>query len=48
MSLQYPASVRFLIRERAGQFTGYAGAVFTAAGIRIRRGAGNGSDLRTG
>ena len=29
------ASVRFLIRDRAGQFTGSSDAVFTAEGIRI-------------
>jgi putative transposase len=32
---QRVASVNFLIRDRAGQFTGSSGAVFTAAGIRI-------------
>ncbi len=32
---QRPASVKFLIRDRAGQFTGSFDAVFTAAGIRI-------------
>jgi putative transposase len=29
------ASIRFLIRDRAGQFTGFFDAVFTAEGIRI-------------
>jgi hypothetical protein len=29
------ASVKFLIRDRAGQFTGIFDAVFTAEGIRI-------------
>jgi putative transposase len=29
------AWVKFLIRDRAGQFTGSSGAVFTAEGIRI-------------
>ena len=29
------ASVKFLIRDRAGQFTGSFDAVFTAAGVRI-------------
>jgi putative transposase len=28
-------SVKFLIRDRAGQFTGSFDAVFTAAGVRI-------------
>jgi putative transposase len=32
---QLPTSVKFLIRDRAGQFTGSFDAVFTAAGIRI-------------
>ncbi len=32
---QRSASVKFLIRDRAGQFTGSFDAVFTAAGIRI-------------
>src|SRR5450755_1490850 len=32
---QLTASVKFLIRDRAGQFTGSFDAVFTAAGIRI-------------
>jgi putative transposase len=32
---QRVASVRFLIRDRAGQFTGSFDAVFTADGIRI-------------
>ena len=32
---QRPASVRFLIRDRAGQFTDSFDAVFTAAGFRI-------------
>ena len=32
---QRAASVKFLIRDRAGQFTGSFDAVFTAAGIRI-------------
>jgi transposase InsO family protein len=32
---QLPTSVKFLIRDRAGQFTGCLDAVFTAAGIRI-------------
>ena len=32
---QRVASVKFLIRDRAGQFTGSFDAVFTAAGIRI-------------
>jgi putative transposase len=32
---QRAASVKFLIRDRAGQFTGAFGAVFTADGIRI-------------
>ena len=32
---QLPTSVKFLIRDRAGQFTGCFDAVFTAAGIRI-------------
>ena len=32
---QRAASVRFLIRDRAGQFTGSFDAVFTAEGIRI-------------
>ena len=32
---QLPTSVKFLIRDRAGQFTGSFAAVFTAAGIRI-------------
>jgi putative transposase len=32
---QLTASVKFLIRDRAGQFTGSVDAVFTAAGIRI-------------
>ena len=32
---QRAASVRFLIRDRAGQFTGSFDAVFTAAGVRI-------------
>ena len=32
---QRSASVRFLIRDRAGQFTGSFDAVFTAEGIRI-------------
>jgi putative transposase len=31
------ASVKFVIRDRAGQFTGSLEAVFTAAGIRILR-----------
>lgn len=34
---QRAASVKFLIRDRAGQFTGSFDAVFTAEGIRIRR-----------
>ena len=32
---QRSASVKFLIRDRAGQFTSSSDAVFTAAGIRI-------------
>jgi len=32
---QRAASVKFLIRDRAGQFTGFFDAVFTAKGIRI-------------
>jgi transposase InsO family protein len=32
---QRAASARFLIRDRAGQFTGTVDAVFAAAGIRI-------------
>jgi putative transposase len=32
---QHADSARFLIRDRAGQFTESSGAVFTAAGIRI-------------
>jgi putative transposase len=32
---QLPTSVKFLIRDRAGQFTGCFDAVFAAAGIRI-------------
>jgi transposase InsO family protein len=32
---QRSASVKFLIRDRSGQFTGSFDAVFTAAGIRI-------------
>ena len=32
---QRVASVKFLIRDRAGQFTGSFDAVFTAAGVRI-------------
>jgi hypothetical protein len=32
---QLTTSVKFLIRDRAGQFTGSFDAVFTAAGIRI-------------
>jgi len=32
---QLTASMKFLIRDRAGQFTGSFGAVFTAAGVRI-------------
>src|ERR1019366_8718435 len=32
---QRAASVRFLVRDRAGQFTGTFGAVFQAEGIRI-------------
>jgi putative transposase len=32
---QLPTSVKFLIRDRPGQFTGCFDAVFTAAGIRI-------------
>ena len=32
---QRAASVKFLIRDRAGQFTGFFDAVFTAEGIRI-------------
>jgi len=32
---QLTASVKFLIRDRAGQFTSSSGAVFTAEGIRI-------------
>ena len=32
---QLPTSVKFLIRDRAGQFTGCFDAVFTVAGIRI-------------
>ena len=32
---QRAASVKFLIRDRAGQFSGSFDAVFTAAGIRI-------------
>ncbi len=32
---QRAASVRFLIRDRAGQFTGSFDAAFTAAGIRV-------------
>jgi hypothetical protein len=32
---QRATSVKFLIRDRAGQFTSSFGAVFTAAGIRI-------------
>ena len=32
---QRAASVRFLIRDRAGQFTGSFDAVFTAEGIRV-------------
>jgi putative transposase len=32
---QLPTSVKFLIRDRAGQFTGSFDAVFTAEGIRI-------------
>src|SRR5271165_4932291 len=32
---QRTASVKFLIRDRAGQFTGSFDAVFTAAGVRI-------------
>ena len=34
---QHVASVKFLIRDRAGQFTGSFDAVFTAEGIRILR-----------
>ena len=34
---QRAASVKFLIRNRAGQFTGSFDAVFTAEGIRILR-----------
>jgi transposase InsO family protein len=32
---QHTTSARFLIRDRAGQFTRHFDAVFTAAGIRI-------------
>ncbi|HCU92788.1 MAG TPA: transposase [Actinobacteria bacterium] len=32
---QRTASLKFLIRDRAGQFTSSSGAVFTAEGIRI-------------
>ena len=32
---QLTTSIKFLIRDRAGQFTGSFDAVFTAAGIRI-------------
>ena len=32
---QFPTSVKFLIRDRAGQFTACFDAVFTAVGIRI-------------
>ena len=32
---QHAASVKFLIRDRAGQFTDAFDAVFTAAGVRI-------------
>ena len=32
---QRAASVKFLIRDRAGQFTGSFDAVFTVAGVRI-------------
>jgi putative transposase len=32
---QLTASMKFLIRDRAGQFTGSFDAVFTAAGVRI-------------
>jgi transposase InsO family protein len=32
---QLTASIKFLIRDRAGQFTGSFDAVFTAEGIRI-------------
>jgi putative transposase len=32
---QHTASVKFLIKDRAGQFTGSFDAVFTAAGVRI-------------
>ncbi len=34
---QRAASVKFLIRDRAGQFTGSFDAVFTAEGIRVLR-----------
>ena len=46
---QLPTSVKFLIRDRAGQFTGCFDAVFTAAGIGSRQpsaGAESERDLR--
>jgi hypothetical protein len=46
---QLPTSVKFLIRDRAGQFTGCFDAVFTAEGIRIlasTAGAESERDLR--
>ena len=34
---QRTTSIKFLIRDRAGQFTGRFDAVFTAAGVRVPR-----------
>ena len=44
---QRMASVKFLIRDRAGQFTGSFDAVFTTEGIRILRQPAAGAQSET-